>query len=130
TLGSGVDGAVRELATNYNPLGLPYQLTSYATAMEGTIINQVQDVYNGLGQLITEYQSHSGAASIGNTPNVQYAYTEMANGVNNSRPVSMTYPNGRVINFNYNAGVDTSISRLSSIADSSVTLVCYSYLVL
>ena len=32
------------------------------------------------------------------TPSVQYAYTEMLGGVNNSRLISMTYPNGRVLN--------------------------------
>ena len=40
----------------------------------------MQDVYNGLGQLTGEYQSHSGAVNIGTTPEVQYAYTEMAGG--------------------------------------------------
>src|SRR5207245_6572871 len=47
-------------------------------------------------------------------------------------PVSMTYPNGRIINFNYNAGVDTTISRLSSISESigniSIILESYAYL--
>ena len=52
----------------------------------------------------------------------------MANGVNNSRQVSMTYPNGRVLNYNYNTGIDNSISRLSSISDSSATLAAYTYL--
>jgi YD repeat-containing protein len=59
---------------------------------------------------------------------VQYAYTQMAGGVNNSRIVSMTYPNGRVLNYNYNTGVDNTISRLSSISDSSGTLEAYTYL--
>jgi hypothetical protein len=40
----------------------------------------------------------------------------------------MTYPNGRVLNFNYNTGVDNTISRLSSISDSSATLEAYTYL--
>jgi YD repeat-containing protein len=40
----------------------------------------------------------------------------------------MTYPNGRVLNFNYNTGVDSNISRLSSISDSSATLESYKYL--
>src|SRR5579884_474728 len=34
----------------------------------GSIVNQVQDVYNGLGQLTGEYQSHSGAVVQGSTP--------------------------------------------------------------
>ena len=40
----------------------------------------------------------------------------------------MTYPNGRVLNYNYNAGLDSSISRLSSISDNSGTLESYKYL--
>src|SRR5262249_12247049 len=35
---------------------------------------------------------------------------------------------GRVLNFNYNTGVDTTISRLSSISDSTATLESYNYL--
>src|SRR5262249_58130917 len=31
--------------------------------------------------------------------------------------VSMTYPNGRVLHYGYNTGVDDSISRLSFLAD-------------
>ena len=42
------------------------------------------------------------------TPAVQYAYTEMAGGVNNSRPTSMTYPGGYVVNYNYGSGLDSS----------------------
>jgi RHS repeat-associated protein len=52
----------------------------------------------------------------------------MSGGANNSRLVSMTYPNGRAIDYNYNAGLDDRISRLSSISDSSGTLESYKYL--
>src|SRR5262249_25602913 len=102
--------------------------TSYDAASGGNIVNQVQQAYNGLGQLITEYQSSSGAVNTGTTPKVQYAYSEMAGGANHSRPITITYPNGRILNYNYNAGLDDSISRLSSISDSSATLESYSYL--
>jgi len=34
----------------------------------------------------------------------------------------MTYPNSRVINYNYDSGLDSNISRLSSQSDSSATL--------
>jgi RHS repeat-associated protein len=128
TLGSGVDGAVRRLQTAYDTQGNAYLLTSYDAASGGNIVNQVQDVYNGLGQVTTEYQSHAGAVNTSTTPNVQYAYTALSGGANNSRLVSMTYPNGRVLNYNYGSGVDTSISRLTSLSDSSGTLQTYSYL--
>jgi hypothetical protein len=34
----------------------------------------------------------------------------------------MTYPNGRVLNYNYASGLDSSISRLTSLSDTSGTL--------
>lgn len=58
----------------------------------------------------------------------QYAYSEMASSANHSRLVSMTYPNGRVLDYTYGSGLDTSISRLTSIKDGANTLESYSYL--
>ena len=84
--------------------------------------------FDGLGQLTTEYQSHSGAVNTSTTTSVQYAYSEMVSGANHSRLTSMTHPNGRVIGYNYATGLDSNISRLSSITDSGVTLESYSYL--
>src|SRR5262249_30379158 len=95
TLGSGVDGSVRRLGFSYDTQGNLYQATSYDAASAGNIVNQVQLAYNGLAELTADYQSHSGAVNTFTTPVVQYAYAEMASGANNSRLVSMTYPNGR-----------------------------------
>jgi RHS repeat-associated protein len=128
TLGAGVDGSIRRIATAYDTGGRPYLFTSYNAASGGSIVNQVQDVFNGFGQLITEYQATSGGVNVNSTPNVQYAYTPIANNANNSRLVSMTYPNSRVLNYNYASGLDDSISRLTSISDSSATLEAYTYL--
>jgi hypothetical protein len=41
---------------------------------------------------------------------------------------SMTYPNGRVVSYNYVSGLDSSISRLKSICDSTGTLESYKYI--
>jgi YD repeat-containing protein len=128
TLGAGVDGSVRRLQFSYDTQGNAYLATSYDAATAGNIVNQVQRTFNGLGQLTGEYQSHSGAVVTGTTPEVQYAYAEMAGGQNNSRLVSMTYPSGYILNFNYDAGLDSNISRLSSISDTSNTLESYKYL--
>src|SRR5262249_23738034 len=116
-LGTGVDGAVRRIELAYDTLGNVTLVTSYDAASGGYIVNQVKREYNGLGQLTAEYQAHSGAVTTG-TPKVQYAYSEMAGGANHSRLTSITYPNGRVLNYNYATGIDTAISRLSSISDS------------
>ena len=128
TLGSAVDGTIRRIDTAYDTDGRPYLLTSYASISGGTIVNQVENVYNGLSQLITQYQSVSGAVNTTSTPKVQYAYNEMSNGENNNRLVSLTYPNGRVIHYNYNTGVDDTISRLSSLTDRTGVLEAYTYL--
>jgi RHS repeat-associated protein len=128
TLGAGVDGSVRRIDTAYDGQGNPYLFTSYADTAGTQVVNQVQQTFNGLGQLTSDYQSHSGVVNTSSTPSVQYAWNQMAAGANNSRLVSMTYPNGRVLNFNYASGVDNTISRLTSISDTSGTLEQYSYL--
>ena len=128
TLGSGVDGSVRCIATAYDTQGNAYLVTSYNAPSGGTIVNQVENLYNGLDQLTAQYQSNNGAVNLSTTPVVQYAYNQMSGGANNSRLTNMTYPNGRVINYNYNSGLDSSISRLSSISDSTGILESYLYL--
>jgi hypothetical protein len=127
TLGSGVDGAVRRMEIAYDTQGNPYLVTSFDAASGGNIVNQVQRKFNGFGQLIQEWQSHSGAVNQSSTPSVQYAYTEGASG-NHSRLTSITYPNGKVLNYNYASGLDDSISRLTSLSDNSGTLESLSYL--
>jgi RHS repeat-associated protein len=128
TLGAGVDGAVRRIEVAYDTQGNPYLVTSFDSGTGGNIVNQVEQSYNGLGQLTAEYQSHSGAVNTSTTPYVGYGYNEMAGGANNSRPTSLTYPNGRVLSYNYAAGLDNSISRLTSITDGATTLESYKYL--
>jgi RHS repeat-associated protein len=128
TLGSGVDGAVRRIETAYDTQGNAYLFTTYDAASGGNVVNQVQRSFNGLGQLTTEYQAVSGSVNVSSTPKVQLAYTEMSGGVNNSRQTSMTYPGGYVLNFNYSSGLNDSISRLSSLSDSTGTLESYQYL--
>ena len=127
-LGAGVDGQVRRLETAYNSQGLAYLFTSYDAASGGRVVNQVEQVFNGLGQIVTEYQAHAGLVDTGTTPKVQYAYSEMANGVNHSRLVNMTYPDGTVLRYNYAAGVDDAISRLTSQSDGTGVLEAYRYL--
>jgi hypothetical protein len=108
TLGTSVDGAVRRIETAYDGQGNAYLLTSYDAASGGNVVNQVQRTFNELGQLAAEYQSHSGAVNTSTTPKVQYAYSEMTGGANHSRLVSLTYPNGRVINFSYASGDESA----------------------
>jgi RHS repeat-associated protein len=128
TLATGFDNTVLRIQTAYNALGNPYLISSYNAATGGSIVNQVELVYNGLDQLATDYQSHSGAVTIGTTPVVQYTYTEMSGGVNNSRLTTITYPDSYAVTLNYASGIDTTISRLTSLSDSNGTLEAYLYL--
>ncbi len=84
--------------------------------------------YNGLGQLVTEYQEHGGAVNTGTSPKVQYTYSEMSGGANHSRLTGIVYPDGMTLSYNYASGLEDAISRLSSISDTSGTLESYSYL--
>ena len=94
------------------------------------MVNDVQLVYNNFGQLQTEYQSTSGAVNMGTTPNVQYGYADGS--ANTIRPTSLTYPNGRVLNYNYgtSGAMNDILSRIGSLIDNDgVThLGDYSYL--
>jgi RHS repeat-associated protein len=123
TLGSGVDGAVRKLTFTYNTQGLAEKFTSRDAS--NAIVNEVQRAYNGLGQLTDEYQAHDGAVNTLTTPKVQYAYSTLGAG---SRLTSMTYPNGKVLSYNYASGLDDFIGRLSSLSDSTGTLEGFTYL--
>src|SRR5262249_21658513 len=83
---------------------------------------------NGLGQLTKDYQEHSGSVNTSTSLKVQYAYTEMSGGANHSRLTGVTYPNGKVLTYNYASGLSSNISRLSSLSDTSGTLESYDYL--
>src|SRR5262249_30762451 len=126
TLGSGVDGGVRRVEIAYDGQGNPYLFTNYDAASSGNVVNQVKRELNGLGQLTSEWQDHAAAVS-GSSLRVQYAYTEMASGANHSRLTSVTYPNGKVLTYNYASGLASNVSRLSSLSDTSGTLESYDY---
>ena len=94
-------------------------------------VNETQFAYNDFGQLITDYQSHSGAVNTSITPKVQYGF---ANGSDNTiRFTTLTYPDGRVLTYNYGASdeIDDALSRVAALVDddmSSTHLADYSYL--
>ena len=103
TLGNGVDGTeILRIATTFEVRGMVQNVTSYdnASVGSGSIVNDTQMVYNEFGQLTADvHQSHSGAVNTSTTPNVQYGYVDGS--ANTVRPTSMTYPNGRVLNYTY-----------------------------
>jgi RHS repeat-associated protein len=70
--------------------------------------------------LTGEYQAASGSVNTSSTPQVQYIYSQPT-GANYSRLSAMIYPNGRQLDYVYNTGVDTTLSRVSGISDDSGT---------
>jgi RHS repeat-associated protein len=118
-VGSSVDGTVRKLTTAYDGGGRPYLFTSLDGA--SNVLNQVENLYNNLGQLTDQYQAHTGAVNLSTTPEVQYVYTDLASG-NNSRLTQMVYPSGRKLDYVYSSGAgvyDDAISRVSSLNDDN-----------
>lgn len=129
-LGSGVDGTVRRISYTYEVRGMVQKVTSYNNAIAGTgsVVNDVLNMYNDFSQLSNQYQSHSGSAST-SSPGVTYNYAN--GGANTIRPTSMTYPNGRVLNYDYgtSGGTNDLLSRIGSIIDNDGTthLADYTY---
>jgi hypothetical protein len=78
--------------------------------------------------LSTEYQSHSGAVNNGTSPKVQYAYADGS--AWQIRPTSATYPDGRVITYDYGTanGTDNILRRVSKIKEGTNDRVTYGYL--
>lgn len=130
-VGTGVDDAVLRIATTYEVRGLQEKVTSYdnSTVGSGTVLNEVQSVYNDFNQLATEYQAHGGAVNTSTTPKVRYGY---ANGSDNTiRQTLLAYPNGRELTYSYGTtgGMADAASRVSAIIDDDDThLVDYEYL--
>lgn len=129
--GSGVDDRVRRIETGYEVRGLVERITSVnnATVGSGSVLNEVKFGYNDFGQSTSAWQAHAGAVDTMTTPKVQNGYA--SGSVNTIRPTSLTYPNGRVIDYDYggSSGIDDSASRIASIIDDDSThLADYSYL--
>jgi YD repeat-containing protein len=75
-------------------------------------INQVRRDYDGIGNLTREWQAHTGGVYVAApTPSIDYTYDMSAN---RDRLRSVTYPNGRVISYNYD-----SFGRVGSISDGA-----------
>ncbi|MCG3180448.1 MAG: hypothetical protein BIFFINMI_02809 [Phycisphaerae bacterium] len=130
TPGTGVDTSVLAIGTSYDSLGRSEKLTSYDDASAetaGHVVNQNQFVFDDMGMLDKEYQSHHGAVDTGTTPYVQYnrdpatvagAYTK------GLRTSSVRYPNGRLEHYGYGASGsrDEMISRVATINDDQQAL--------
>ena len=118
TLAAGIDGAVRRIATTYNNRGLATKVTSFDNAAvgSGSVVNEVERVYNAFNQMTEDRQEHDGAVD-GSTLKVAYAYADAS--ANTVRRTSVTYPSGKVVNISYGAA-DSTDDRLSRMAETAV----------
>jgi hypothetical protein len=127
-LGSGVDGAVRRISRAYDEFGRVFRLSSNndATVGSGTIVNDLEYVYNGFGLLTIEFQARGVMTK--STPRVQYDYTNGAD--NHARRTSITYPDSTVVELNYGSvdEADDVLNRLKQLKIGTTVLVDYSYL--
>ncbi|HEX7449814.1 MAG TPA: RHS repeat-associated core domain-containing protein [Pirellulales bacterium] len=116
----GVDGTIQRIGRTYEVRGMLQNVTSYSSAIvgQGSVVNDVQRDYNAFGQLITEYQEHSGAVNTSTSVNVQYQYADGS--TNTIRPTAVVYPNGRLVSYSYGAAgeMDDALSRIASLIDS------------
>ncbi len=124
---------MRRISTAYEIRGLVFQITSYADTAATTVVNQVQNAYNGFQQLTNQYQQHGSAVNTAASPQVGYAFADGS--ANTTRLTAITYPGAitgatpRVVSYNYASGNDDALSRVTSYVDSdSTTLVEYTYL--
>lgn len=56
------------LGTAYDTAGRAFKFTSYDAAPAGTVVNQGQRAFNGLGQVTREYENHEGAVNTSTMP--------------------------------------------------------------
>jgi RHS repeat-associated protein len=125
--GSGIDTFIKRIAVNYDAFGRLQTVNSY-DVITGTphITNAVEFMYTPLWQVEYLFQDHNsviernGTTPIGDTRLVRYIYAPAVppgSGVSNySRPASLTYPDGKVLNYTYGAAssADDRISRPSA----------------
>ncbi|WP_145349512.1 RHS repeat domain-containing protein [Roseimaritima multifibrata] len=131
TLGAGVDGDVRRIQQTYDVRGNVSDITSYdnSTVGSGWIVNEVTRKFDGFGQVVKTFQSHSGAVNPVSTPSVGRSYTDGSG--NLLRPTATIYPNGREVTLDYGSSgsIADKLNQVSSLADDDTTvLAAYDYL--
>jgi hypothetical protein len=133
TLAGGIDGTVRRLTAAYGVHGLT-KLASWnnATVGSGSVVNEVELVYNNFGQIVQDRQAHDGVAGSG-SPRVEYEYENGS--ANHVRLKKMVYPtNTSFVEPLYGSalGQDDLLSRVNQLrftkSGTPVTAAEYTYL--
>ncbi|MCB1077381.1 MAG: RHS repeat-associated core domain-containing protein, partial [Verrucomicrobiae bacterium] len=126
--GTGIDQGIATLGTTYDTKRL---LRTKVTSYDGAdaVANEVGFTYDDFGQLASDQQEHEGAVD-GSTLEVQYAY-EDGTRANTSRRTSMTYPDGRLLNYGFGTNDEANdlLSRVESlqIQGEAFELCSYTY---
>jgi hypothetical protein len=133
TLATDIDGTVRRLTAAYGVHGLT-KLASWnnATVGSGSVVNEVELVYNNFGQILQDRQAHDGVAGSG-SPRVEYEYENGS--ANHVRLKKMVYPtNTSFVEPLYGSGggQDDLLSRVNQLrftkSGTPVTAAEYTYL--
>lgn len=130
TLAAGVDGAMRRVSTSYNDQGMPEFLTTSddPDPGSGSVINQVQRVYDAFRLLVADRQEHDGPVNAG-TPTVSYLNTNGAGNV--LRRTATITPSGARVDIAYGASgsITEVFNQVASlkVADEADDLVAYTY---
>jgi RHS repeat-associated protein len=122
TLGTGVVGDVLRIQTAFDALDRVVSAESYSAATGGTLLNEVELVYNGFGQVTESKQEHDGAVDA-STFKVLYTYSEAESGDPVSRLKSIVYPDSAgTVYGHYDQGSedhDWILVRPSAVSNSS-----------
>jgi RHS repeat-associated protein len=128
----------RRIDYGYDNLGRQTFVRSrVGTDPASSLTNEVAYTYSdsAWGQLTKVAQAHTGAAD-SSTPAMQYTWEDgaVAGIAKYVRQATKIYPNGRVVTNQYSAGMDSALSRLSSVAgvgdpgSGTNALIQYTYL--
>ncbi len=128
--GSGTDVSVRSITRAYDDLGRLVKITSHGNETDNPdntdcVKDQITFDYDGWGHVEVENQSHLDVVD-GSTANVEYEYGET--GPTAEMLQEVTYPDGRTVQYGYAGGIDSQLSRVSSITSGTTTHATYSYI--
>jgi YD repeat-containing protein len=113
--GSLISTATDENKTGYDTLG---RSVDFQTLKSGTILSEDLRQYDGLGNLIAEYEEHNGAVNTGTSAVVQYTYDTNFTS-NYSRIISEQYPYGSTTagvsyEYGYFVGSNSTLNTLNN----------------
>lgn len=126
TLAAGVDDAVQRISQTFEVRGGVKTITSHNAPTGGSVVNEVENEYNDFAQLETQYQEHDGSVNAGSTVKVQYGYADGS--ANTIRPESVTYPNGRELEYLYDDEAADKLSRVRTLRWDGTNVCRYGYL--